>query len=268
MTTAFERAAALTPAGPRRRKGHIDESWHQGRGGFGGLLAATALAAMTEDVGDPERAPRSLTVHFCAPATGTFELVTEVVRAGSRVSHATARIETGGSVATIASASFCKDRAIARSYLDADVKMPSVPAASTLAPLPSGIPGLPAFFQHVDARFCGATKPFTSAKEAKVAAWVQLREPLPLTAQLAAFLLDTLPAAMAATLDRPRPLASVDFNVKLLARFPLEGAAINDYYLVATRAGWADAGYTVEVRDLWSPRGELIAQCHQLIALL
>ena len=69
-----------------------------------------ALAAMTEDLNDAERIPRSLTVHFCAPASGEIDAHDRVVRVGSRVTHATARIANEKGVTTFASASFCKDR--------------------------------------------------------------------------------------------------------------------------------------------------------------
>ena len=170
------------------------------------------LSAMTEDVNDAERIPRSLTVHFCAPAVGEVELTTEVVRVGSRVTHAVARVSGEKGTTTFGSASFCKDRPAAEHYTHAS--MPEVPPASGIPELPSGIPGLPAFFEHVDVRFCGPTKPFSSSpsKEASVMAWVRLREPAHLDAPLAALLLDTLPPAISATFGTPRALASVDFR--------------------------------------------------------
>jgi acyl-CoA thioesterase len=188
MTTSYERAARLSKVEGGHRKGRIDDSWHQGRGAFGGLLAATTLAAMTDEVNDSERIPRSLTLHFCAPAAGELDLTTEIVRIGSRVTHATARVSNERGVTTFASASFGRDRPAAETY--ARAKMPDVEPAAELGELFAG------------------------------------------------------------------------------SRFGTADVRSDEHYLVDIRSRWADDGYTEEVRDLWSPRGVLLAQCRQLIALL
>ncbi|MDB5215864.1 MAG: thioesterase-like protein [Myxococcaceae bacterium] len=283
MTTPYALARQLTKDDRGVRNGLVDPSWHQGRGAFGGLLAAMTLAAMAEDLkrsaipdgaNDAERIPRSLTVHFCAPASGAIALTTEIVRVGSRVAHATARIANEKGVTTIASASFCKDRPRADGgdrYLVAT--MPVVESAANVPELRlAGVPGIAEFFQHVDARFCGPITPFSSAKEARLAAWVRLREPALLDAPLAALLLDSLPPAVTATFGMPRPVASVDFTIHFFSRFAGAPGALtianDEHQLVTIRSRWADDGYTEELRELWSPRGELLAQCRQLIALL
>lgn len=268
MTTAYERARKLTSDDRGVRNGVLDASWHQGRGAFGGLLAAMTLGAMTEDVNDAERIPRSLTVHFCGPASGEIGLTTEIVRVGSRVAHATARIANEKGVTTFASASFCKDRSAPEPYLHA--AMPDVAPATSVPELClASVPGIAEFFQHVDVRFCGPILPFSSASDARIAAWVRLREPASLDAPLAAFLLDCLPPAITATFGAPRPLASVDFTIHFFSRFAGAAAtATDEHHLVAIRSRWAADGYTEELRELWSPRGELLGQCRQLIALL
>jgi acyl-CoA thioesterase len=249
-----------------RRTIRIDESWQQGRGIFGGALAKKALEVMIEDVEDADRTPRSLTMHFCSPGESVFELETEVVRAGSRVTHATARIRGAKGVTTFGSASFCRDRPSAERYMHAT--MPAVEPASEVREMPRGMDRLPAFFEHVEARFCGSAMPFSSSTEAKLAAWVRLREPAPIGAPVAALLIDTLPPAVCATLPVPRPIASVDFTIHFFRRLPLATLAPDEHCLVSITSRWADVGYTEELRDLWSPRGELLAQCRQLLALL
>jgi acyl-CoA thioesterase len=66
----------------------------------------------------------------------------------------------------------------------------------------------------------------------------------------------------------PRPLASVDFTIHFFTGFAHPSAATDEHQLVTIQSRWADDGYTEELRELWSPRGELLAQCRQLIALL
>lgn len=251
-----------------RRTIRVEPSWHQGKGGFGGLLAAKALAAMTEDVDDLERVPRSLTMHFCAPATGELELTTEIVRVGRLVTHATARFEGERGVTTFGSSSFAKDRPGAERYVHAE--MPEVQGPALASELPATTPGVPAFFEHVEARFCGSARPCsgTPSKDARVRAWVRLREPAPVDAPTAAILLDALPPAITTTFSELRPVASVDFTIHFFVRFPLADLAAGEHCLVAITTRWADDGYAEELRDLWSPRGALLAQCRQLIALV
>jgi acyl-CoA thioesterase len=258
MATAFTRAVTLTDG-----KGTIDASWYQGRGAFGGIMTALLLREMQAKVADAERIPRSVTVHFCAPATeGAMEVKTEIVRRGSRVSHATARVMRGQDTMTLASASFAKPRS-GPSY--ARAAMPKVAPAGECRDVPRGIPGMPAFFEHVEARFTGDHLPFSGGAVPEVNAWVRLREPEPIDAAVVACLLDILPPAITSTFEAPRAVASVDFNVQLFALPEIDPTA---FCLCSIRSRWAGDGYTEELRDLWSPDGVLLGQCRQFLALL
>ena len=169
---------------------------------------------------------------------------------------------------TFASASFCKSREGVRYK---PTSMPSVAAPGAVRDFPRGVPGVPTFFDHIDARFCGDVMPFSGSKVAAVAAWVRLHETdanEEIDAPLAAFLLDTLPPAVGATFGRPRPLATVDMTVHFFERFADVAWKASDFHLVSITSRWADDGYAEELRDLWSPTGQLLAQARELIALL
>jgi len=277
MQDGLRRSTSLEKVSTSLWKGTIDPSWHQGRGAFGGLAAALLLSAMEEEVADAERTPRSLTISFCAPCVGDFELRTELVRKGSRVAHANARIvSAAGEVMTMATASFCRPRNDSTAY--ATAVMPRVGPADDHRDFPRGVPGIPRFFDQIDARFCGEQAPraphplpFSGAREARVAAWLRMRPDLLLDvdASIAAMLLDILPPAVAATFSSPRPLASVNFTVDFFAALPLRPSPSRDaFYLASITSRWAGEGYTEELRDLWTADGVLLAQCRQLIALL
>ncbi len=246
----------------------IDASWNQGRGAFGGLMAALLLEAMRERVADELRIARSLTVHFAAPAISPITINADVVRSGNRVTHATAKVEgDDGVVATFATASFCKPR---EGTHYANAAMPDVERAENLHDFPRGVAGVPTFFDHLDARFCGDVMPFSGSDKPRVAAWVRLHESDAddvIDAPLAAFLLDTLPPAVGSTFVGPRPLASVDLTVHFFDRFE-ERVPASEFHLVSVASRWADDGYAEELRELWSPSGKLLAQCRELIALL
>jgi len=263
--SAFERATVIGGGGTAGTS-TIDASWYQGRGAFGGVLAALLVRAMERAVADDARGLRSLTVHFCGPATeGPVSVTSEIVRAGSRVTHATARIMRSGETLTFATASFCRERPGASYAL---ASMPDVPPATGLGDFPRGVPGVPVFLQHLDLRLTGDTFPFSGANTPAFSAWVRLREPAPVDAAVAALLLDSLPPGISTTFDAPRPIASVDFRVQLFAPLPASASSPEDFHLVTVRSRWADGGYTEELRELWSPAGVLLAHCQQLIAIL
>ena len=67
MPFDFDAETAVIPLGDGRYSAGLDRSWWVQRGPNGGYLAAIVLRALTETVADPERTPRSLTVHYAAP---------------------------------------------------------------------------------------------------------------------------------------------------------------------------------------------------------
>src|SRR6266542_932964 len=94
----FYRETAVRPLGDGRFETHLDTSWWVHRGPNGGYLAAIVLRALIEAVGDEQRSPRSLTVHYAAPpAQGALEIATVIERAGrmSRPGRRSQRVGSG-----------------------------------------------------------------------------------------------------------------------------------------------------------------------------
>lgn len=255
---------ALRQVAPLLWEGSTDDTWLQGRGVYGGLQAALAAEAMIRAC-DDGRALRSLTLHCCSPvAPGPVSLRVEVLRAGARVTHATARLEQAGATVAFATGSLAHDRPDAVSYLRTEA--PQRPEPEELRVLPEGMP-VPAFFQHFEARFGVGALPF-SGGDPHGGAWIRLREPRPLDAQLAVAMLDTLPPALYSTLTAPRPIATVDLSMSLFARLPLADHDPKEPLLIYIRSRWADHGYTEEQRELWTRRGQLVGFCRQLLAVM
>ncbi len=114
----------------------------------------------------------------------------------------------------------------------------------------------------------GPSLPFSGGTVPNVAGWLRLRDPAPIDAPLAAMLLDVQPPGITAIFDGGRPTASVDFTIQLFERPAQLDLDPEAHHLVTISSRWAGAGYTEEVRDLWSPKGVLIGQCRQLLALM
>ena len=66
-TTEFDRDTAVEAVGDGLWRATVSDQWAVPRGPNGGYIAALMLRAMEGAVGDPERAPRSLTLHYLRP---------------------------------------------------------------------------------------------------------------------------------------------------------------------------------------------------------
>src|SRR5687767_6561221 len=63
----FDRETRVAALGDGRYETELDRAWWVHRGPNGGYLAAIVLRALADAVGDDDRAPRSLTVHYAEP---------------------------------------------------------------------------------------------------------------------------------------------------------------------------------------------------------
>ena len=264
LPSPFLLATTWAPQGAGRYEATLTPDWFQGRGAYGGVLGAGILRSMLHALADPPRLPRSLTVHFCAPAlAGPAQLSVSVDRAGRQVTHLSARLEQGGAVTCLASATFALSR---ESALQWDTRpLPAVPPPTQLPSVPTEL--LPTFGQHFDYRWCLGAPPFTGAEEALLGAWVRPRVPTPLDAPLAVALLDALPPAASARAEGFCNLATMDYTAHFYTPLPLEGASPEAFYLRSGRSAHAGGGYADDLALLWSGDGRLLAQLRQMAAL-
>jgi acyl-CoA thioesterase len=258
----FATAWAEDPHEPKR--GVLDESWYQGRGAFGGLIAALFLKACQSRVADRTRVPRTITVHFAAAAeAGPVEIHTTLEREGSRVSMLSARLLRDGKVVAFATATFAAPRSHAIEYQR--VAMPNIPAAHEIVPMRH--PMMPVFTQHFDMRFCLGSMPFSGATVPELGGWVAPHEPLVCDPSMALALLDSFPPAAMALANTPIAGASVDFTMSLFAELPLKNATPEDQFLLRNVSRISHQGYTEELRQLWAADGTYLGECRQLMAL-
>jgi acyl-CoA thioesterase len=261
---SFLAATTWSPLGEGRYQGRLSSAWYQGRGVYGGLVGGVLLRSMMRELDDPARPPRSFTVHFCAPVfEGEAELTVRRERAGRQVTHLSARLEQGGQVAALASATFAGSRETSLRYTVA--RPPPVPPPADVPPVPDEL--LPTFARLLDYRWCVGAAPYSGAEEALAGGWVRPRAPMPLDAPLAVGLLDAFPPSALARVDGFCPAATMDFTAHFYAPLPLEGASPEAFYLRTGRSTWADAGYTDDLAMLWSEEGRLLAQLRQVAAV-
>jgi acyl-CoA thioesterase len=263
--TAFDAAIAVRPVGPGRYGGEASPGWSAPNGPNGGYLAAIVLQALTAEVADAERAPRSLTLHYLRPpAAGALDVAVAVERTGRNVTSLTARLTQHGRLCVLALAAFSRDLP---SALDYAAPPPELPAADELEvhPPPAGAPEIS---HRLQVRPAVGAAPFSGADEAVTGGWLRLAEPRPADAAAAALYCDAWLPAPYTRLTRLAPAPTLDLTIHFRARLPLDGADPAAPVLGVFRSGTSAQGFFEEDGELWSPGGVLLAQSRQLALLV
>ncbi len=102
MASRFALDTAVNPLGEGLYRAEIRPDWRVERPN-GGYVAAILLRAVTTELGEPERSPRSVTIHYLRPPEdGPVEVAVTVERTGRSMSAVSARLSQGGEVLAIA----------------------------------------------------------------------------------------------------------------------------------------------------------------------
>lgn len=256
----FADAVAWEPAGPGQWTGEIDPTWLQGRGAFGGLVAAIILRGMASLT---DRPPRTLTVHFCGPATGALVLAVEVVSAGRSVTQLSARITHGDAVVATALATFAVGRESPTLDADPPPGAPPWPAGVSLA----GAPFAPTFVRnHFDLRFSLGERLFSSAARAETGGRVRFQETPPDDATAIVALLDAWPPGVFPVLSKPVVASSVDLTCHFFRSLPDPAVDVGGAFQFLKRCEQIGEGYAEERGTLWTEAGLPVARVRQLYA--
>lgn len=243
---------------------NVSEDWTQGRTAFGGLQAAMALTAMRKLV--PAHIPlRVLQVTFIGPVVaGDVSVHARVLRTGKSVTHAEARLMSGGEIGCLVVGVFGSER---ESSLKVDNTVyPELPAADSLSNMPL-FPGVtPRFLEHCALRWARSTPPFSGATEAHTGIYIRLDEPVTSEAHMVA-LCDIIPTPALSMLKKPAPASSLTWTLELLR---------NDYAETSTEPGWwlmdaevtrGEGGYLSQTGLLWDAQRRPIALSRQTVTV-
>jgi acyl-CoA thioesterase len=264
----FERETAVTAVGDGRYEARLDRAWWVHRGPNGGYLAAIVLRALTEAVGDSERAPRSLTVHYTAPpGEGMLEIATTLERTGKSLTSCSARLEQDGRLIGLALGAFSRPRA---GPAFNDLTMPDVPPPDELPEI-APPPDVPEIAHRWDFRFAlGAPmiRGGDPSDEAVTGTWIRLPEGRVVDAIVAAAITDAAIPAVFTRLQEPMIVPTVDLTIHFRSALPAPRAAPSDFVLAVFRTGAVAEGFLEEDGEIWSADGTLLAQSRQLAAVL
>jgi acyl-CoA thioesterase len=258
MTLAEAVVLATSPAGETTWQ--VPDGWQQGRGAFGGLtLAALAKAASTK-LFSTDRPLRTLTAELPgAVVTGPADVLVGPIRDGHALSTIAARLAQNDGVVAHAVFNFGKTRDVAfeRAPLG-----PTVPPFADARVCALGSVG-PTFTQHFEYRIVRGT-PLSGAEDAVTEGWVRLRDPgdvppwIALITMVDAWFPSVLPVFTSA-----RPFGTISFAAHLFDRAWLS----HEPLFHRSRLMGSQQGYFVELRELFTPSGELCAINQQTMAI-
>jgi acyl-CoA thioesterase len=265
VSSRFDRDTAVQVAGDGAYDVRFDPGWWVARGPNGGYVAAIALRALQHAVGDPQRAARSLALHYLAPpAEGPARMETRVERAGRSLTSVSGRLVQGGRLLALALAAFSRPR---ESLSFADAVAPEASPPERCPALERRIP----IHARYEQRWAIGTPPFAGGSRALAGGWIRLAEqPRVVDAPLLAAYADAWPPAVFSRLDAmlPAGIPTVDLTVHFRAPLPPAGACDDDFVLAVFRSRVAREGFLEEDGEIWSRQGELLAQSRQLALVL
>jgi acyl-CoA thioesterase len=258
----FERDTSVREVAAGIFEGLINRDWWIVFGPNGGFLAAMLVRAMAAAVGDPERAARSLTIHYtAAPAEGAVQIRTTIERTGRSLTTVSARMEQDDRLVALAIGAFSRTRLPAIEFDEApapDVRPPED------VPVIEPHPDLPPFSRQWDVRPAIGIAPFTGADApALTGGWIRLPDAHPIDAALVAQLADAWIPAVFIRLTAPNPVPTIDLTIHFRADLPLPA----DHALVTFESRLSRGGFIEEDGAIWSRDGRLIAHSRQLALL-
>jgi acyl-CoA thioesterase len=228
----------------------------------GGYLASIILPALTMTVDEPERAPRSLTVHYLRPAIeGPLRIRTTVERAGRSLSTLSARLYQDDAFVATALAAFSQPFS-GLEYSDA--RLPEVPGPD-VAPEPPRVPGgMPPIFDRWDYRFAYGDLPFSNSDRSVIGAWMRMRDGRIADSLLIPTVADGCPPSIFGRLSGPIPAPTIDLTVHFRNTLPLQDADPEDFLFAVFRSRVGAEGFFEEDGEIYGKGGVLVAQSRQL----
>lgn len=267
--TDFETDTTAVEIGPGRFRVELNDRWWIGPGPNGGYTAALMLQAMTEEVlgltaGGRQQPPRSLSVHFLSPpSVGEAEIEVTVEHQGHATSFISSRLVQDGVVKAKAMAVFSAER---EGPSFDHTAIPNVPSPEAGKEFDTAHAPVAVFTQYRAVPVIG-TAPYSGGPKAETGGWIKLKDEQPMSAVLAAAMLDVwFPAPMVA-LTEPILAPTLEYTVHFPRELPVEGAEKPDWALVRLSADEGHDGHFSEDGELWSRDGTLLAKSRQ-VALL
>lgn len=256
---------AVHPLGEGAYRFDVPDGWQQGRGAFGGMVLGALIRAVQHAEPDPRRRVRSVTAEIPAPViVGPAEIEVVALRRGGNVSTWRATMSQSGEVAAQLVAVLGASRRVDARW---STRAPPPAARWEDAGVMPYVEGLvPTFAQAFEYRVSGPL-PFARGDDACAEGWVRTQVPCAVhDAAWVAALADAFWPALLARMDAPRPTATVAFTMQV-ALDPQE-VTTDAPLRYRAEAPVLDEGYSIELRELWTPDGRLLAMNQQTFVVI
>lgn len=257
MTSLAEIIAGLEPLEDGWR-GHIPDTWLQGRTAYGGLSTALALHAAKQR--EPDLPPlRSAQVPFIGPLAGAVLIRANTLRRGRNAAFIQADVESEAGLGLRATFVFMRDQDSALDHAAGtppDFARPG-PDDRVYSGNANG-PGFLANFEYVDRRDDGGDP-------SEWLRWVRLKERGGLDPEVElAVIGDCLPPAAMKLMRRFVPLSSLTWLLNLLGPAP---RTEDGWWLLRAQTDYVRAGSSSQTMGIWSADGTPVAQQMQSVAI-
>lgn len=260
----FDRATHVTTV-DGRWQGEASADYFAFVGPFGGATAATMLRAILmqpERLGDP----LSVTVNFCAPVgSGSFDLVTRLMKATRSTQHWLVELVQNGEVATFMTAVFATRRP---SWSYQPSSMPDAPPFDQVKSLPNSV--VAPWAQQYQFRFVeGSPQYGQTPNDAPASAYSRmwLSDTLPRQIDFLSLLSmsDSFFARIFHVLGTIVPIGTVSMTTMFHADAADLAAEDTTVVLGAADANIFHKSFSDQTGELWSPSGRLLATTSQTV---
>ena len=265
--TKFEEDTALRQTTAGAFAGSVSPDWRIIIGANGGHIAAMLLRAMVLTVGDEERSPRVLNVHFARPPKEEpFEINTVVERQGRTMSNLSARMTQEGKLIAVGMAAFSTPRESPAEF--ADLQMPEVALPENLERVKDR-DDFP-FGRQLDIIRALGPMEGERSDRAELGVWMRMRDHQVADSLVATQLMDAFAPAVFAKLGLGgggAGVPTVEMSYYYREELPLDRARPDDWYLGVFRTTTSRGGFIEEDGWLWHQGGTLVGQSRQLAIL-
>jgi acyl-CoA thioesterase len=255
---------ALSAAGDGSWEGVIVPGWETPRGPLGGYVMAIVLRGLELAVDDPDRHPRSATIHFLrVPAAGPVTVRVAVEREGRSLTTVSGRLEQDGKLLGLALGAYSKP------WSGPEFDQAPIPEVEPAEPRRRAEPRFeherpPAFVERLSMQRRFGDRPFSHSEHGETGGWLGLLEERPVDALTVAICADAWFPAPWPRLAELHPAPTIELTIHFRVALPLDDSLL----LGRFRNRLVRDGFFDEDGELWAPDGTLVAQSRQLGLLL
>jgi acyl-CoA thioesterase len=257
--SAFDRTIAVEPLGGGRYRACIDPAWAGPVSANGGVVAATMVRAAEAEMGGGPP-PRMITAHYLERVpNGPSEIEVEVLRKGSRVAAAEARLHHGGKLACQTTIIYSAPRPQEIALLASAPQTPTPEQVPVLAG--AVLESFPPLFRQVEMRPVFGGPDSFGNQDPVSGGWISIRgDDAPFDAARLCAICDLWWPALFGRMRRPGSMPTLQLTVHIRAT----AAVARPPVLARFQTRSLIEGHAEESAEIWSVDGVLLAESKQM----